>query len=118
MEDPVVAQRFGSLDSTEAQHQRVQQSFQRFADTVAVVPLGEPDMSPKRTLQADPLEELLDQSDSAELRKADGVGGNSEFSGSTGQCCQPSLLVMFHNTGQNTLLRRLLQAFQDFSSCS
>lgn len=104
MEDAVVAQRFGGLDSAEAQHQRIQQSFQRFADTVAVDPLGEPNMSPKRALQVHALGELLDQNVPAELHKADAVGGNSDFSCSTGQCCQPSLLVRFHNKGQNNLV--------------
>src|SRR5581483_6018177 len=70
------------FDSPQAQNQRVEQSLERFADTVAVVSLHESNMPPERTLQADALEELLDQSHSAELSQANSIGSNAKISGS------------------------------------
>src|SRR3989449_2159846 len=84
----VGAQRLGGFDSPQTQNQRVEQSLQRFADTVAVVSLSESDMPPERALQLDAVEELLDQSHSAELSQADPVGSHSQISRSPAHCCR------------------------------
>ncbi len=72
----VGAQRLGGFDSPQAQNQRVEQSLQRFADTVAVVSLSESELPPERALQLDAPEELLAQNHSAELSQADPVGSH------------------------------------------
>jgi eukaryotic-like serine/threonine-protein kinase len=86
--DAVVAQWLGGLDPAQTQDQRIEQSFQRFADAVAVVSLGEPDVPREGTLQADVLKKVLDQRYAAELSEADAIGGNAQFSRSPCHCYQ------------------------------
>src|SRR5947209_14275889 len=107
----VVAQRLGGFDSPQAQNQWVEQSLQRFADTVAVVALSESNVPPERALQVDALEELLDQSHSAELGQADSIGSNAKISRSTGHCCQTAFLMRIHNKGQDSQVRGCQQGF-------
>jgi hypothetical protein len=114
----VVAQRLGSFDSPQTQDQRVEQSLQRFADTVAIVPLDKPDVVGERALQPDALGKLLDQRDPAKLGEAHTVAGDAQISWSAGHCAQTSLLVGFQRKRQNRHFRRSQQAFAEFSFCS
>ena len=93
----VVAQGLGGLDPAQAQDQRIKQRLQRFADAVAVVALSESDMPLQCALQMDALEELLDQSYSAELSQADSIGGNAKILGSSTHCCRTAFLVKLCN---------------------
>ena len=104
MKHAVGTQRLGGFDSPQAQNLRVGQSIQRFADTVAVVSLSESDVPPERALQVDALEELLDQSHSAELGQANPIGSNAKIARSTRHCCQTAFLMRVHNKAKIGLI--------------
>lgn len=114
VKDAVVAQRFGGFDPSQAQNQRVEKRLQGRAYTVAVVSLCAPDVPPERTLQADALEELLDQGHTTELCEADAIGRNTQFSRPSGHCSQTQLLVSFRYKRQNSHLRGFQQAIWQF----
>ena len=86
----------------------------RFADTLAVVSRSESDLSPERALQLDALEELLEQSQPAELTQADRIGSHSQISTSPAHCCRTAFLMKLYNIGQDSRLRGFRQGFQDF----
>ncbi len=54
----------------------------------------------------------------AELRETDAIGGDSQFSRSTGHCYQTPLLVWFHCRRQNRPPRRFWQAIPYFCARS
>jgi hypothetical protein len=83
-----------------------------------VVSLSESDMPPECAQQVDALEELLEQSHSAELSQTDSIGSNTKISGSTGRCCQTAFLVRVHNRCHNSYFPGSQQGFPECVSCS
>jgi hypothetical protein len=63
----VVAQWFGGLDPSQAEHEGIEQRFQGFTDAVAVVPLGKADVSREGPLQTEALKKLFDKSYASKL---------------------------------------------------
>jgi hypothetical protein len=109
---PVVAQRFGRLDPTHVQDERIEQGFQRFADTVAVVSLAKADVPRKGSLQTKTLKEMLDERHATELRETNPIGGDAKIPWPSGHWYKTPLLVRYRSKGQNTLGSQHLQGFR------
>jgi AcrB/AcrD/AcrF family len=112
MKHSVVAQRFGGLDPSQAEHQGVEQRFQRFADAVAVVPLDKANVSRQGPLQTEALKELLDKSYAPKLSQADPIEGDAQISCASGHWYQTPLLVRFRSKTQNSFRTHDSQPFR------
>jgi hypothetical protein len=99
----VVAQRFGRIDPSQAQHPGIEESFQGLADAVAVVSLWKSDVVCEGTSQAKALKEVLDERYPGELRQADSIGRNAQISRPVVHCSKTTLLVWFSYKDQNNV---------------